>query len=138
MIKPASEIRYCVRGVRAIYSTKDEVSAEPQHHLRDGEHQVVTFLLILLTVFRRPNGLHRKAPIMTPGSAIAPRSSWNSAVLLMSPSWIMLAMIVPENTPFGKVICGIQLIVVIERIESPTKSYKNLSCYPARNKYAIT
>lgn len=42
----------------------------------------------------------------SPGRAIAPRRSCHSAVDLMLPSWMTLEMIVPENTPFGKVTCG--------------------------------
>ena len=38
-----------------------------------------------------------------PGRAIAPRRSCHSAVDLILPSWMTLEMIVPENTPFGKV-----------------------------------
>jgi len=63
-----------------------------------------------LAVFLRPRGLHKKAPTITPGNAMAPRRSCHSAVRFKSPSWIILEIIVPENTPFGNVM----------------KSYKNL------------
>lgn len=46
----------------------------------------------------------------TPGSVIEERRSCHSAVFLMSLLWMTLEIIVPENTPLGKV----------------TKSYKNL------------
>ena len=47
----------------------------------------------------------------TPGSAIEERRSCHSAVFLTSLLWMTLEIIVPENTPLGKV----------------TKSYKNLN-----------
>ena len=55
------------------------------------------------TVLRRPKGLQSIAPMKTPGRASAPRRSCHSAVRLISLSWMTLEMIVPENTPFGKV-----------------------------------
>jgi hypothetical protein len=38
----------------------------------------------------------------TPGSVMEERSSCHSAILLMSPLWMTLEMMVPENIPFGK------------------------------------
>lgn len=38
-----------------------------------------------------------------PGSAMAPSNSCHSAVCLILPSWMTLEIIVPENTPLGKV-----------------------------------
>ena len=92
--------------------TKYEVTTEPQDHLARSLTQWWTILWIWeLTVFRRPRGLHRSAPIKTPGSAMEERRSCHSAIFLMSLSWMTLEMMVPENTPLGKV----------------TKSYKNLN-----------
>lgn len=56
-------------------------------------------------MLRLPSGLQSAAPTNTPGSAMAPRRSCHSAVRLISASLITLAMIVPENTPFGNVTC---------------------------------
>lgn len=68
-----------------------------------------------LTVFRRPRGLQRIAPMNTPGNAMAPKRSCHSAVRLILPSWMMLAIIVPENTPFGNVILTPQAIKFRDR-----------------------
>ena len=57
-------------------------------------------------VFLLPSLLTSNAPTMTPGSAMAPRSSWNSAVLFRLFAVEPLTteeMIVPEKTPLGKV-----------------------------------
>ena len=51
----------------------------------------------------RPSLSHSHAPMSTPGSAMLPRRSCHSAVLLILPFLTTLEMIVPENTPFGKV-----------------------------------
>lgn len=89
----------------------------------------------MLTVLRRPSGLHRRAPMKTPGNAIVPRRSCHSAVLLISPSWITLDIIVPENTPFGKVIYAWTWIRMIhqrkkqeyEIVKKPTRKNKSLT-----------
>lgn len=56
-------------------------------------------------MLRRPKRSQRNAPTKTPGRAMAPSRSCHSAVFLMSLLWMMLEMMVPENTPFGKVTC---------------------------------
>jgi hypothetical protein len=57
----------------------------------------------------------------TPGSAMEERRSCHSAVFLMSLLWMTLEIIVPENTPLGKV----------------TKSYKNLRSVKGKTYSAI-
>jgi len=56
-----------------------------------------------LTMFRRPTGLHKNAPIATPGNAMDERSSCHSAVFLMSRLCMTLEIMVAENTLLGKI-----------------------------------
>lgn len=90
----------------------------------------------MLTVLRRPSGLHRRAPMKTPGNAIVPRRSCHSAVLLISPSWITLDIIVPEKTPFGKVIYA--WTCIREIIHQRKKTKYEIVKKPTRRRQSLT
>ena len=86
MMRPKTTIKYVSAGFVA------SIKKDPRYPLKPS-----------IIVCFRPSLSQSQAPMSTPGSAMLPRRSCHSAVLLMLPFLTTLEMMVPENTPFGKV-----------------------------------
>ena len=63
--------------------TEHYISAESENHLFPNQKEEQGVHSTILTVFRRPRGLHSMAPMKTPGRAMAPNRSCHSAVFRM-------------------------------------------------------